>query len=182
MATFGPSIGLAIATRAGLRLDPFLSCNFVVDIEGLLAGGFSSCSGLEVETEVHEYREGGVNDHVRRFAGSSKHPRLVLKHGLSPVDGLWRWHRDVVAQKIERRNGTIYLLDQRSIPVMWWNVTGALPVKWTGPALDAGTNAIASETVELIHNGLSRPSLGGGSAEDIADEFLAAAQIGSNFF
>jgi phage tail-like protein len=182
MATLGPSIGLAIASRAGLRLDPFLSCNFVVDIEGLLAGGFTNCSGLEVETEVHEYRQGGMNDHILRFAGSSKHPRLVLRHGLSPLDGLWTWHQDVVAQRIERKNGTIYLLDRRSIPVMWWNISEALPVKWSGPALDAATSAVAFEAVELIHNGLGRPQLGGQADEDIAAEFLAALNIGSNFF
>src|SRR4051794_13359252 len=109
MAAIGTNIGISIAAGlAGLRIDPYQSCNFVIEIVGLLAGGFSECSGLQVELEMHEYREGGQNDFIHRFAGAAKHPPLVLKHGLSAMDGLWGWHQDVASGNIQRRNGTIY--------------------------------------------------------------------------
>ena len=181
----GANIGLSIATgRRDLRLDPYLSFNFVVEIEGLLAGAFSSCSGLEVETEKYEYREGGVNGYIHRFAGATHHPPLVLKHGLSPIDGLWNWHQDVVAGLfIRRRNGTIYLLNAGHVPVMWWNFTAALPTKWSGPSLDAATNAVAFETIELVHRGLGRPRLGlPTDADGIAGEAITAVNTIGNFF
>jgi len=111
-----PSLGLKatfglVTNLRGVRADPYQVFNFLVEIEGILAGGFSECTGLQVETEFLDYREGGQNEYVHRFAGPTKYPALVLKHGLTQIDGLWNWHQDVVRGKIERKNGTIYLLD-----------------------------------------------------------------------
>ncbi len=160
MPTLGPNAALSlISNLTGLRLDPYQAFNFLVEIEGILAGGFSECSGLNVETEVQEYREGGLNGYVHAFAGPTKYTPLVLKHGLTQIDGLWGWHQDVVQGTIERKSGTIYLLDQKHIPVMWWDFREAFPVRWTGPAFNAQSSAVATESVELRHRGLSRPSL-----------------------
>jgi phage tail-like protein len=157
MPTIGANIGVSTAAGLpGLRVDPYLSCNFVVEIEGLLVGGFTECSGLEIELETYEYREGGQNDFVHRFVGAMRHPPLVLRHGLSPLDGLWGWHQDVAAGDIRRRNGTIYLLNQAQAPVAWWHFREALPLKWSGPTLRAESAAVAFESVELAHHGLSR--------------------------
>jgi phage tail-like protein len=181
MPSIGADIGLSIA--AGLldgRLDPYLSCNFVVEIEGILAGGFASCSGLQVETETFEYREGGRNEYVHRFAGPTRHPPLVFKRGLSLIDGLWGWHQDVVAGQIKRRNGTIYLLDGQQ-PVRWWNFHEALPIKWTGPELQASPAAVAFESVEIAHRGLTRARLSTLS-KDIAGELDLATSGFDGFF
>jgi phage tail-like protein len=157
MPSIDTNIGVTIATRLpGLRLDPYQSNNFVIEIEGLLVGGFSDCSGLQVEVEALEYREGGQNDFLHRFAGATRHPPLVLKHGISPMDGLWGWHQDVVSGVITRRNGTIYLLNQAQIPVTWWNFRDGLPLKWNGPDLKADAASVAFESVEIVHRGLVR--------------------------
>ena len=160
-----PSIGLSTAFAAvtnllGVRADPYQAFNFLVEIEGILAGGFSECSGLQVETEFFDYREGGRNEYVHRFAGPTKYPPLVLKHGLTQMDGLWNWHQDVTQGTINRKNGTIFLLDKQRVPVMFWNFKEAFPVKWTGPDFRADSASVAFETVELAHRGLSRPTLG----------------------
>ena len=60
-----PSLGLnaafsLVTNLLGVRLDPYQGYNFLIEIEGILAGGFSECSGLTVETEFFEFREGGV--------------------------------------------------------------------------------------------------------------------------
>jgi phage tail-like protein len=162
MPATGANLAFAAASSLlGVRLDPFKSFHFLVEIEGILAGGFSECQGLSVETEVHEYREGGVNDHVHRFAGPSRSPNIVLRHGLTVIDTLWEWHQDVVRGDIRRRNGSIYLLDDRRLPVTWWDFRAAYPVKWSGPDLNAGSASVAVESVELAHNGLSRPRMAG---------------------
>jgi phage tail-like protein len=161
-----PSLGLnaafgLVTNLLGIRADPYQVFNFLVEIEGILAGGFSECSGLQVETETIDYREGGLNDYVHRFAGPTKYPPLILKHGLTQIDGLWSWHQEVVTGKITRRNGTIYLLDKQRLPVMWWDFKEAFPVKWSGPDLNASSGNVAIESVELAHRGLSRPTIGG---------------------
>jgi phage tail-like protein len=181
-----PSIGLntalaAPASLTGVRLDPYLAFNFLVEIEGILAGSFSECTGLQVETEYHDYREGGLNDYVHRFAGPTKYPSLVLKHGITQIDGLWHWHQEVTQGRITRKNGTIYLLDQMQIPVMYWNFKEAFPVKYTGPDFRAESATIAFESLELTHRGLSRPTLG--SVLGVAGSAIAGAAgaIGGSF-
>lgn len=178
MPGIGAHIGLSIATGLrDLRVDPYQSCNFFVEIEGLLVGGFNSVSGLAIEVEAHEYREGGQNEFVHRFAGAVKHPPLVLRHGMSPLDGLWGWHQDVASGDIKRRNGTIYLLNATQVPVLWWNFREAIPLKWTGPELQADKGAVAFESVELAHRGLSRPrSTTAETAVALAADGLAAAE------
>jgi len=167
--------GFALVTNLlGIRRDPYQVFNFLVEIEGILTGGFSECSGLQVETEYFDYREGGQNEYVHRFAGPTKYPPLILKHGLTQIDGLWKWHQDVIQGKIERKNGTIYLLNKRRIPVMWWDFKEAFPCKWTGPDLRADSGSIAIESVELSHRGLSRATqenLAVGIEAEIADSF-----------
>jgi phage tail-like protein len=158
-----PSLGLnaafsLVTNLLGVRADPYQGFNFLVEIEGILAGGFSEVSGLSVETEFQDYREGGVNEYVHRFATGTKYPPLILKHGLTLIDGLWSWHQEIVQGTITRRNGTIYLMNTQGIPVMWWDFLEAFPVKWTGPDLRASASQVAIESLELSHRGLSKPS------------------------
>lgn len=153
---------IALGARAlGIRNDdPYLSVNFLVEIDGLMVGGFQEVTGLQVETEVEDYREGGVNEYVHRLAGPTKYPQnLVLKKGLTDVENLWKWHQRVVRGTIRRRNGSIYLLDRAGLPAMWWNFSGAYPVKWSGPDFRAEQGAVAVEQLELVHRGISKPAL-----------------------
>jgi phage tail-like protein len=177
-----PSLGLnaafsLVTNLLGVRLDPYQVFNFMVEIEGILAGGFSECSGLSVETEYLDYREGGLNEYVHRLPGPTKYPPLLLKHGLTQIDGLWTWHQEVVQGNVQRRNGTIYLLDQQRIPVMWWDFKEAYPVKYTGPDFRADSGAVAFESVELAHRGLSRPTIGSLLA-GIGASFSASVDVG----
>ncbi|KOU08795.1 phage tail protein [Streptomyces sp. NRRL F-5755] len=160
MTTFGPNAFVAASGRLGLRPDPYPAFDFLVEIEGLVVGGFSEVTGLQVETVVEPYREGGVNEYEHRLAGPTRYPsNLVLRHGITDVDSLWAWHQDVCTGVVERRNGTVHLLDSARQPVMWWDFREACPVRWTGPELRAETNTVAVETVELVHRGIrmSRP-------------------------
>lgn len=160
MTTLGINAAFSAGSSLlGIRNDPYLAFNFLVEIEGLLVGGFSEVSGLQVEVEVMSYREGGLNDYVHKLAGATNYPtNLVLKHGLIEIDTLWRWHEAVRRGTIERKNGTIYLLDQQRLPVMWWNFVEAYPVKWTGPTFQAASNTVAIESVELVHRGIVKPA------------------------
>jgi phage tail-like protein len=142
----------------GIRNDPYMGFNFLVEIEGMIVGGFSEVTGLAVETEVEEYREGGLNAYVHKLAGPTRYSaNLVLKRGLTDIETLWSWHQDVVKGKVKRKNGSIYLLDARRLPAMWWNFADAYPVKWSGPDFRAEQGAVATETVELVHRGIEKP-------------------------
>lgn len=161
MISLGANAAFAAGTSLlGIRNDPYMAFNFLVEIEGLIVGGFSEVSGLQVETVVETYREGGLNEYEHKLAGPTRYSsNLILKHGLTDIETLWNWHQDVVRGIIKRKNGTIYLLDQQSLPAMWWDFVEAYPVKWTGPDLRAESNTVAVESVELVHRGISKPVL-----------------------
>jgi phage tail-like protein len=139
----------------GERNDPFLSYNFAVEIHGLVAGGFSEVQGLQLEIELHEYREGGVNGYVHKRAGPARYPsNLVLKRGLTDVRELWTWHWDVAQGKVERKDIAVLLLDGAGEERVRWTFQQAYPVKWVGPDLRGGASEVAVEAVEFTHCGL----------------------------
>ncbi|OPX90940.1 MAG: T4-like virus tail tube protein gp19 [Pelotomaculum sp. PtaB.Bin104] len=134
--------------------DPSGSFRFWVEIDGLFVGGFTEVSGLRSETEVEEYREGGVNTYVHRFPKVTKYPSLVLKRGVTNSVELWNWYKDVAEGIIERKNGSVVLLDQAGDEIWRWNFFDSYPVKWIGPELKASRAEIAVEVLEIVHNGL----------------------------
>jgi phage tail-like protein len=149
----------------GVRpIEPFVTFNFAVEIEGLLVGGFSEVSGLESEIQFEDYREGGVNGFIHKLPGPTSYANLVLKHGLTAAGALWNWHYNTTQGIIQRKNGTIMLLDQQQMPVMWWNFRNALPVRWTGPTFNAASDEVGFESIELVHEGLTKPLLGQAAA------------------
>ncbi len=165
MRSSGIPIGLSTplgmgVSATGFRLDPHQGFNFSIEVESLLVGGFTEVSGLESEVETEEYREGGVNTYVHKLPSQSSSPNLVLTHGVTAVSTLWNWYYNVTQGIIQRKSGTIMLLDQRSIPVMWWNFFNAYPVKWTGPQFKADSHEVIFESIELVHEGITKPILG----------------------
>jgi len=158
MAVIGLSTGIALTKRAlGVRLDPYAGYNFLIEIEGIMAGGFTDVSGLTVETTVERKRFGGENDREYTFITGSNYTDLTLKHGLTDLDILWNWYDNVTKGKIERKNGSIYLLDHSGLPAMWWDFYEAYPIKWDGPTFNAANSTVATETLVLTHNGLAKP-------------------------
>jgi phage tail-like protein len=137
------------------RVDPFRGYNFAVEIEGLVAGGFSEVSGLELEVETQDYREGGVNQFVHKRAGPVKYAsNIVLKRGMTDSKTLWNWYWDVTQGTIKRKNVSILLMDESGEEKVRWNFEQAYPVKWSGPGLKAAANEAAIESLELAHKGL----------------------------
>src|SRR5882724_8071302 len=93
------------------KVDPYLSFRFLVEIQGLVVGGFSEASGLTAETEFDEQREGGVNEFVHKLPKLTKYPNLTLKRGLTDSEVLWKWHRDVTMGKVQRTTIHLVLLN-----------------------------------------------------------------------
>ena len=141
--------------------NPYSTHRFWVEIKGITEGAFSECSGLESEIEVMEWREGGRNDLVHRLPGRVKTaPNLVLRRGVATAE-LWQWYYDVMQGKltsgtVKRQSLSVILYGYDAMPQVRWNITGALPIKWSGPTFKADAGEVAVESIELIHQGLVR--------------------------
>jgi phage tail-like protein len=131
-----------------------MSYRFRLEIEGITFAQMSEVTGLQIETETETYEEGGVNDFVHQLPKRTKYQNISLKRGISELDQMWEWHRQVVSGIFERKSVAIILQDIAGNDVWRWDFEKAYPVKWTGPELRADSNTIAFENVELAHNGL----------------------------
>ncbi len=138
------------------RSDPYAGFNFLVEINGLVVGGFSEVTGLQAEVEIEDYREGGLNSYVHRRPGPARYPaNLVLRRGVTDGEALAGWHRDVRQGIVERRNVTILLRNASGAIVKAWTLEKAFPVRWGGPELRADSNTVAVESLELAHCGFA---------------------------
>lgn len=116
---------------------------------------FTELSGLQVETEVYEYAEGGNNGFVHQLPGRTRVGRLMLKQGMTTTDTLFRWYMDIAyGKKVDRRNVSVAFYNEAGTELRRWNFINAYPVRWVGPQLEAGNAATAIETLELAHDGL----------------------------
>jgi phage tail-like protein len=160
---------MAVLNAVGVRSDPVLNHNFVVsliDSSSILGsltmsaifdaalGGFSECSGLEMSMQPEEYKQGGNNGYVHKFPARVTWSNITLKKGIGADTGLWDWHYGFVEGRGTRRDGVIALLTDLHMPNTIWCFRRGLPVKYTGPAMNATQNNVAIEALEIAHEGI----------------------------
>lgn len=130
--------------------------HFQVDWGGTKLG-FSEVTGLNIEVQVIEYRDGLSPDYSTvKMPGMVKFGNITLKRGVIEGDNeFYEWLNEIKLNKIERRDIIISLLNEDHEPVMNWKVRGAWPTKITSPDLKASANEAAIESIEIAHNGVT---------------------------
>ena len=125
----------------------------LVGVGALLAGGFTSVSGLGMEADYEVYTEGGSN-YPRFFFKNTKPQRLVLEQGvITTVDSVSLLMGMVNQGMSIPLAGGIVLMDSFGVPQREWTVVGAHLVKYEGPQLNSNQASVAVNRIELIHNG-----------------------------
>jgi phage tail-like protein len=134
----------------GDRNDPFHVFNFRVEIAGTSVAGFREVSGLSFTVDPVEYREGtDIPLHTRKLAGLGKFQNIVLRRGETNNKELWSWYANVLNGVPDRRDGSIILQNEEHQDALRWDFTGGWICKWEGPAMNATTNDVAIEAVEI---------------------------------
>jgi phage tail-like protein len=129
--------------------DPYKNFRFLVELDGIVQAGFSDVSGFGSDVEVIEYREGGDAANVRKLPGKVSYPDITLKWGITDSRELYDWHRAAVNGAIQRKNGSIILLDDAAQEKVRWNFFGAWPSKWDGADFSAKGNDVAIDTLTV---------------------------------
>ncbi len=129
--------------------------HFQVDWGGTKIG-FTEVSGLDVETEIVEYRNGASPEYSKiKMPGMQKFSNITLKRGTFKSDNeFFEWWNSVSLNTIERRNITISLLNESHEPVVIWKIKNAWPTKIQSTDLKADANEVAIESMEIVHEGL----------------------------
>lgn len=138
------------------RVDPYKEFRFQVEIDGIASSRFLECSGLGSEVAVIEYREGGDPTAVRKLPGRASYSDITLKRGITESTDLYNWHRSLLQGVIDRRNGSVKLLNDEGAEVVRWVFREAWPRKWEGPELNAMRNEVAIETFVLTCESIER--------------------------
>ena len=119
----------------------------------ILAGGFSSVSGLDMEVDYEVYTEGG-SSYPRYFFKNVRPQRLVLEQGVvTTVDSVSLLMAMVNQGMSIPLAGTIILRDSFGTPQREWTIVGAHLQKYVGPQLNSNQASVAVSRIELIHNG-----------------------------
>ena len=138
------------------RVDPYKSFKFLLEIDGIVQAGFSECSGFGSEIEVVEYREGGEPSTVRKLPGKVSYPDMTLKWGITDSRELYDWHFTAVSGQIERKSGSIVLLDDIGEEKIRWNFFDAWPSKYDAPDFNATGNEVAIDALTIAYERLER--------------------------
>jgi phage tail-like protein len=118
--------------------------------------GFTEVTGLDVETETIEYREGASPEYRKiKMPGLQKNSNITLKRGTLAADNeFFQWWNTASLNTVQRRDLNVALLNENHDPVMVWQVKNAWPTKITSTDLKADGNEVAIESIELAHEGV----------------------------
>jgi phage tail-like protein len=132
------------------RVDPYRGFNFRVTIDNVEVASFRECSGLTFNTDPVEYRNGDEkNLHVRKLTGLRKFSNIVLKRGFTTNKDLYSWYKNILNGIEDRRTGAVVLMDEEHNDVLRWNFEAGWICKWEGPSLNATSNDVAIESLEI---------------------------------
>jgi phage tail-like protein len=136
--------------------------NFLLEVSGItpdqktIIGGFKTMSGMDSETEVIEFKQG--NDKVvRKKPGRTTYANISLERGFTASNDLWTWRKNIEDGIIDRRSGTITVLDQDMTTIVaQYNFYEGWPCKWNVPELDSDQSAMAIEKIEIAVEKIER--------------------------
>ena len=139
------------------KVWPISKFYFTVDLGGgMKNASFQEVSGLDIESQIIEYRHGdSPKFSTIKMPGIVKSSNVTLKKGVFVKDNqFFDWYSTVKMNTVKRVTITIKLLDEEGSPTMTWTLQNAWPTKVTGTDLKSDGNEIAIETIEIAHEGL----------------------------
>lgn len=135
---------------------PLVNFHFSVQWGGSRIG-FSEVSGLSVEHDLIEYRDGASPEfQTIKMPGMRRYSNIILKRGGYKGDNeFFQWLNTVALSQVQRRDVIISLLDENHEPVVSWLLRNSWPVALKLGKLNAIKSEIFIERLELAHEGLS---------------------------
>jgi phage tail-like protein len=131
-----------------------LTTRFRVEIHGFALGRWSKCEGLSVSFKLADYVPLGHNGHVPILPERVAYEKVTLTRAVTAEDSplVMNW-LSAMARGYPAEWAQITLLDAHDHPVTSWTLRNVYPTKWKGPDLDANSHNVATESLELAHEG-----------------------------
>jgi phage tail-like protein len=140
--------------------DPAVSVCFVVELDSIHLGAFTSCEGLGAEVVLEQREEGGNNSFIWQLPSRIKYPNIKLTRPLTKdTEQVAKWFAQAVgggaARGTPQKTGSIRAMQVDGTVVATWNLLSVVPVRWTGPSLNVESAKVATETIEIAHHGFT---------------------------
>lgn len=146
---------MALPTRAGGYYPP-VGFHFKVEFPAIGNNNdtrFQNVSGLNLEFDVENVKEGGENRFEHKLPGRAKYADLSLKRGLLTDSAVIKWMLDALKNRdIRPTDITISLLNEMHQPLITWKVHNAWPRKWSVSDFNAAENSVVIETLDLCYS------------------------------
>jgi len=135
------------------RKDSFRGFKFRIEVGGITRAGFREAS---VAQHPIESLEDPAKLAALKLPSHKRDLVITLRWGVTDDVELWAWRKKSVEGTVERKNGSIVLVDDTGKEKVRWNFVKGWPTKWTGPSVNAAGNEVAIETLEITHEGLEK--------------------------
>ncbi len=114
---------------------------------------FQEVSGLSVDVETEDFKEGGENRFVHKLPVRTKYSDLTLKRGLLTDSKVIEWCRKAIEDfKFEPVDINITLLNEKGEPINMWAVHHAYPIHWSISDFNSTDSKVSVETIKLHYN------------------------------
>jgi phage tail-like protein len=113
---------------------------------------FQTVSGLSVEYDMEEFKEGGENRFTHKLPVRTRYADLVLKRGMVTNSAVITWFLDAFRERqFVPSDVSVILMNEGGSPLRTWKVAQAIPKKWSISDLNANENTIVIESMELSY-------------------------------
>jgi phage tail-like protein len=132
---------------------------FSFELDGSQIAFFTACSGLSSEVDVIEQTQitaEGKKVTVKQPGPSRTYSEVVLKRGFTTDTVLNDWFDKTVdaGEAVERKTGSIIILDRVLGEVARFNLEGCFPSKLSVSDLNAGSGEAMVEELTIRHDEL----------------------------
>jgi phage tail-like protein len=133
------------------KTTAIISSTFAVEFGTVASGLFTEVSGLSMDIEeVKSTRITADGRSVTRYSpGTVNYGSITLKREFNGNKEFWTWHNEMCQGLDKYTDGSIVLYNLKGDEVDRWNILRAWPSKWSVSDLDAGTDDVIVEEIEL---------------------------------
>lgn len=128
--------------------DPLQGFRFRIEIEGISALGFTEASGLNTQTDVVEYREGGYS-YTRKLPGRQKVSNVSLSRGALADATLYNWYVQSLGTNDFRKTVTIYEQDRNGTDKRAWVLHETWAAQFDMPTLNSESDNVLIDKLVL---------------------------------
>ncbi len=154
---------MAQFTVNATRFDPYKSFMFRVKWDGQYVAGLSKMGALKRSTEPVIHREGGDPSHERKSPGKTKYEAVTLERGVTHDPAFEEWANLIhsldspISLRDFRKDVIVDVFNEADQKVLSYQLFRCWVSEYQAlPQLDAGSAAVAIETIKLELEGWER--------------------------